>query len=104
LSNRFFENVIQCELIQTLSSYGSVSALKIILNGDILSGTKTGYVEFLDSDDGLRKKYLAQEERFVYSIVAFENGNFAVGFSDTDFKLGVLNYHTCILNATRQLP
>jgi WD40 repeat protein len=69
------------ELIKTLKAYGPVSALTIPLNGDLLSGTTTGYVEFWDANDGLRKKYLSQGGQYIYSLVSFENGDFAVGFS-----------------------
>ena len=39
------------ELIQTLKAYGPVSALTMILNGDLLSGTTTGYIEFWEPEE-----------------------------------------------------
>jgi len=75
------------ELIQTLKAYGPVSALTMILNGDLLSGTTTGYVEFWDSDDGSRKKYLPQGGQYIYSLVSFDNGDFVVGLSEGNYKI-----------------
>jgi WD40 repeat protein len=82
-----FWNTESGDLIQTLKAYGPVYALTVLLNGDLISGTTTGYVEFWDPDDGLRKKYLPQGDNFIYSLVSFENGDFAVGFSGGDYKI-----------------
>jgi hypothetical protein len=94
-------------LIKTLKAYGPVSVLTVPLNGDLLSGTTTGYVEFWDPNDGLRKKYLSQGGQYIYSLVSFENGDFAVGFSGGNYeiyesRLGIPTltiFSTCKLNS-----
>jgi hypothetical protein len=77
----------------------------MILNGDLLSGTTTGYVEFWDPEDGLRKKYLTQGNQYIYSLVSFENGNFAVGFSGGDYKIyeSGLNIPSLTIYSSRKL-
>jgi hypothetical protein len=61
--------------------------MTLLLNGDLISGTTTGYIEFWNPDDGLRKKYLSQGDKFIYSLVPFDNGDFAVGFSEGEYKI-----------------
>ncbi len=72
---------------RTLKTYGPVYTLTFLLNCDLISGTTTGYVEFWNPDDGLRKKYITQGDQVIYSLVPFDNGDFAVGFSGGNYKI-----------------
>jgi WD40 repeat protein len=71
---------------RTLKTYGPVYSMTLLLNGDLISGTTTGYIEFWNADDGLRKKYITQGDNFIYSLVSFDNG-FVVGFSGGEYKI-----------------
>jgi WD40 repeat protein len=94
------------ELKQILKAYGPVYTLTILSNGDLISGTTSGFVEFWDTNNLLRTKYFTQGGRFIYSLVSLENGDFVVGFSGGDYEIyrSDLNiipltiYSTCKLN------
>jgi WD40 repeat protein len=80
-------NTTSWNQIRSMKTYGPVYCLSLLLNGDLISGTTTGYIEFWNADDGLRKKYLSQGNNVIYSLVPFENGDFAVGFSAGEYKI-----------------
>ncbi len=80
-------NTLNWAQIRTLKTYGPIYSMTLLLNGDLISGTTTGYVEFWNPDDGLRKKYITQGDNFIYSLVPFDNGDFAVGFSGGNYKI-----------------
>jgi WD40 repeat protein len=78
-----------------LKAYGPVYSLTVLPNGNLISGTGSGYVEFWDTNDLKQIKYLYQGELIISALSSLPNGDLAICLS---------NYEYRILKSTLQVP